>query len=299
MKVRLSVLIITKNNEETIEKTIESVKNFDEIIVVDSCSTDKTREKVHKVGTGYYPVRTKVFVKGFDDIGKQRAYGLKYATGDWVLILDSDEIMSKELAREIKVTLRQAQGDKTDREGDKTDREGDKTDREGDKHVMVSLTNHNITAYEIPFQSYFLGRPLRYGGEDYYQIRLIKKDSVDILLSLVHNRFRIKKGKIGKLKGNIHHYSYRSIGQVYRKFTDYAFKTAQIKAEISERSSLKKIFLYPLHMFWSRFIKDKGYKDGLFRIPLDLGFAYMEWLTYCLLAISNVKTQISNLNRKS
>ena len=285
MKVRLSVLIITKNNEETIEKTIESVKNFDEIIVVDSCSTDKTREKVHKVGTGYYPVRTKVFVKGFDDIGKQRAYGLKYATGDWVLILDSDEIMSKELAREIKVTLRQAQGDKTD--------------REGDKHVMVSLTNHNITAYEIPFQSYFLGRPLRYGGEDYYQIRLIKKDSVDILPSLVHNRFRIKKGKIGKLKGNIHHYSYRSIGQVYRKFTDYAFKTAQIKAEISERSSLKKIFLYPLHMFWSRFIKDKGYKDGLFRIPLDLGFAYMEWLTYCLLAISNVKTQISNLNRKS
>ena len=41
--------------------------------------------------------------------------------------------------------------------------------------------------------------------------------------------------------------------------------------------------MYPTHMFWSRFIKDKGYKDGYFRIPLDLGFAYMEFITYITL----------------
>ncbi|PIZ67364.1 hypothetical protein COY12_02075 [Candidatus Roizmanbacteria bacterium CG_4_10_14_0_2_um_filter_33_96] len=52
-----------------------------------------------------------------------------------------------------------------------------------------------------------------------------------------------------------------------------------------EKSSFKKVFIYPIHMFWARFITDKGYEDGLFRIPLDLGFAYMEFVTYFMLAI--------------
>ena len=250
MKPLLAALIITKNNEETIKKTLESVKNFDEIVVVDSNSTDKTRDVVHKVLKVHKVY--KVFLKSFEDIGKQRAYGLKYVSSEWVLILDSDEVAPGKLIKEIKYRI------------------NDKS---------------NNSAYEIPFQSYFLDRQLNFGGEDYCQLRLIKKDCVDILPSIVHNRFRIKKGKMAKLKEKIHHYSYRSLSQVYKKFTDYALKTAEIKAKKGERSSLKKIFLYPLHIFYARFIKDKGYKDGLFRIPLDTGFAYMEFLTYLLLAI--------------
>jgi len=102
---------------------------------------------------------------------------------------------------------------------------------------------------------------------------------------LVHERITIKKKRTGKLKGKIHHHSYRSISQIYKKFTRYAFWEAIQKRQAGERPSFKKIFLYPLHMFWARFFKDKGYKDGLFRIPLDLGFAYMEFLTYFLLLI--------------
>ena len=75
---------------------------------------------------------------------------------------------------------------------------------------------------------------------------------------------------------------------MYKKFTAYAFWEAKDKFKSGERSSLKKLILYPVHMFWARFIKDKGYKDGYFRIPLDLGFAYMEFLTYASLAIKNI-----------
>jgi len=248
MKARLSVLIITKNNEDTIGKTLESVKGFDEIVVVDSCSKDKTREIVHKV------LKSKVYKvlsKEFDDIGKQRAYGLKYVIGDWVLILDSDEIVSEELKKEI-----------------------------------VKLLNGYIvekTAYEIPFQNYFIGRQIKYGGENYKMVRLFRKDALEIKPSVIHNKLITRFGKIGRLKNKIHHYSYRSILQVYKKFTYYAIKTAKIKNKEGEKSSLKKIFLYPVHMFWARFVKDKGYKDGMFRIPLDLGFGYMEFLTYFLL----------------
>ena len=67
---------------------------------------------------------------------------------------------------------------------------------------------------------------------------------------------------------------------MYKKFTDYAIREAKQRRLNGESTSLKKIVMYPPHMFWARFIKDEGYRDGLFRIPLDLGFAYMEFLTY-------------------
>ena len=247
MKSKISTLIITKNNEETIEKTLLSLKNLsNEIIVVDSVSTDKTVEILKKN-------RATVIVKEFNNIGRQRMYGMKYVTGDLVLILDSDEMVSEKLKKEIKKVYRQAR-------------------------------KSNITAYEIPFQNHFLGRPVKYGGENYKMLRLFRKEALEIKPLELHNYFVIKRGETGKLKGKIFHYSYRSLSQVYRKFTDYAIRDAKIRAQKGEKSSLKKIFLYPIHMFYASFINDKGYKDGLFRIPLDLGFAYMEFLTYIILA---------------
>ncbi len=85
------------------------------------------------------------------------------------------------------------------------------------------------------------------------------------------------------MRNKILHYSYRSLTQLYKKFSGYAWKEAKRKRQQGERTSAKKIVLYPLHMFWARFIEDKGYQDGFFRIPLDLGFAYMEFLTYFLM----------------
>ena len=247
MKSKISTLIITKNNEETIGKTLLSLKGLtSEIVVVDSNSNDRTANILKKY-------KAKVIVKEFDNIGRQRMYGMKYVTGDWVLILDSDEVVSEKLKKEIKKVSRQAR-------------------------------KSNLVAYEIPFQNHFLGRPVKYGGENYKMLRLFRKKALEIRPLELHNYFVVKKGKTSKLKGEILHYSYRSIGQIYRKFTDYAKRDARIRAQKGEKSSLKKIFLYPIHMFWARFIEDKGYKDGLFRIPLDLGFAYMEFLTYIILA---------------
>ncbi|MBI5127738.1 glycosyltransferase family 2 protein [Candidatus Roizmanbacteria bacterium] len=257
MKSSLSVLIITKNNEETIGGTLQSVMDFDEIVVVDSNSSDKTINIIQKskVKSQKYNSKVKIYQKEFEDIGRQRAYGLKNVTEEWVLILDSDEIVSQKLKEEM---LKRIHDDK-----------------------------NRFSAYEIPFQNYFLGRQLNYGGENYKMVRLFKKNAIEIKPSMVHNKMIVKSGKIGKLKSKIHHHSYRSIVQFYRKFTDYAIRTAQVKLEAGEKSSLKKIFLYPPHMFWARFIKDQGYKDGMFRIPLDFGFAYMEFLTYFLLFIYN------------
>lgn len=237
--------MITKNAAETLEKSLASIKKIaDEIIIVDSMSTDRTVE----IAKNYL---AKVYVKEFEDIGKQRIFGFNKATGKWVLILDSDEIVSEKLMMEIK--------------------------------SKIENTRIKINSYYIPYQNFFLNKPLQFGGEDYKMLRLFRRVKINIEPSLVHNKIEIKDKKIGYLKGKIFHHSYRSISQTYKKFTDYGIKMAKEKFLNGEKSSLKKIFLYPLHMFWARFVEDKGYEDGIFRIPLDLGFAYMEFVTYLTL----------------
>jgi len=57
--------------------------------------------------------------------------------------------------------------------------------------------------------------------------------------------------------------------------------------------------MYPAHMFWARFIKDKGYKDGFFRIPLDLGFACMEFITYFSMLFIGPKLKSQSLKQKN
>lgn len=250
MNAKLSVLMITKNAAETLEKSLASIKKIaSEIIIVDSKSTDRTVE----IAKNYL---AKVYIKEFTDIGKQRIFGLSKATGKWILILDCDEVVSKELSREI-----------------------------------VSLFHGSIikeNGFYIPFQNFYLGRPVKYGGENYMMLRLFRKNSVSITPSLIHEHFELSKGKSGRLKGKIFHHSYRSLLQIFVKFTDYGIRMAKEKFLAGEKSSLKKIFLYPPHLFWARFIKDKGYKDGSSRIPLDLGFAYMEMVTYVFLLHYNI-----------
>ncbi|MDO8741736.1 MAG: glycosyltransferase family 2 protein [Candidatus Roizmanbacteria bacterium] len=243
----LSVLMITKNAAETLSKSLASVKKIaDEIIIVDSESTDRTVE----IAKNYL---AKVYIKEFSDIGKQRIFGLSKASSKWILILDCDEIVSKNLMKEIKSKIE-------------------------NKRIKIS-------GYYIPYQNFFLNKPLQYGGEGYKMLRLFRRVKLSIKPSLVHNRIEVKDHRVGYLKGKIFHHSYRSIFQMFKKFTDYGIRTAKEKYLAGEKSSLKKVFLYPPHLFWSRFITDKGHEDGLFRIPLDLGFAYMEFMTYFTLFI--------------
>lgn len=248
MKSSLSLVVITKNAEELLDESLSSVQNLvDEIIIVDDYSKDNTLSIAKNHGATIYCHTER-------DLGKQKTYGIKKAKGEWILILDADEIVSKELKKEIK--------------------------------SILSLKNRDEIGYVIPYQNHFLGRPISYGGENYKMLRLFKKKYAVTAPSLVHEKVVLKKGKIGYLKHRIYHYSYRSLVQMYRKFTDYAIRDKDRKIMAGEHTSLKKVILYPIHMFWARFIEDKGYKDGLFRIPLDLGFAYMEFLTYFLMIFS-------------
>ena len=155
--------MITKNAAETLEKSLASVKKIaDEIIIVDSKSTDRTVEIAKKY-------LAKVYVKEFTDIGKQRMFGLSKATGKWVLILDCDEIVSEKLMKEIK--------------------------------SKIENKNIKINSYYIPYLNFYLNKPLQFGGEDYKMLRLFRRVKLFIKPSLVHNRIEVKDQKTGYLKG--------------------------------------------------------------------------------------------------
>jgi len=243
-KPNLSLIIITKNCSQTLERTLRSVVDLvDEIILVDDHSTDQT-----------LAIAKQYHAKIFDysgSFGQRKLFALKKADGNWILNLDSDEVLSKKLKTEIRVILK----------------------------------NPSASAYYLPYQNYCFDRPLLHGGEKYQMLRFFKKEAAIINNNLIHEHFELKAGyQVGKLRNNILHYSYRSLPQIYSKFTQYALLLANEKTRKNEKTGLKKIFLYPIHMFWARFFKDKGYQDGfIVRLPLDLGFAYMEFLTYFLM----------------
>ena len=100
-KYKISVTIITLNEEREIERCIKSVRSIaDEIVVVDSGSTDRTVEFAKKLGA-------KVYFRKFDDYASQKNFATEKAKGDWILSIDADETVSEKLAEEIKEAIKQ------------------------------------------------------------------------------------------------------------------------------------------------------------------------------------------------
>jgi hypothetical protein len=178
-------------------------------------------------------------------------------------MLDSDEVLTHELKEEIKNILKNP----------------------------PHIGGKPVTGFRIPYKNHFMGKPLHHGGEDYKIMRLFKKDAVHIQEAMVHEKFEVHTGSVAELEHHIHHHSYRSIRQIYRKFTDYGIRDAKQRKWRGEKFSLAKVITYPPHMFFARYVEDKGYKDGIRRIPLDLGFAYMEFLGYALIPFVKSKKQ--------
>lgn len=238
--MKLSVVMVTHNAAGVIEPALKSISGLsDELLVADSGSTDKTRAIVKAYGG-------KVF-ESDKNLGERKGWLIDNANRNWVLVLDSDERVSKELYKEIK-----------------------------------KINDKTIHGYRIPYQNYVFGKPVYYGGEKYSKIRLFQKNKGTIDPIPLHEEVRVK-GKVGALQGVLHHHSYRSLRQLFFKFTSYACIAAGEKQKNKEHVTFAKLFLYAPHMFWARFIKEQGFRDGWRGFVLAFAFAYMEGLTYAML----------------
>jgi len=193
----LSVILIAKDEEADLPSCLESLTTLAgaELIVVDSGSTDRTRELAEARGA-------RVLRRGFDDYASQRQASLDAATRVWALWIDPDERMTPALAEEIAALVRAAPRE---------------------------------AGFEIPFRVEFLGRVLRHGapGRERH-LRLFRRDAARFIGGGLHEGVEID-GRVGRLRGPIRHIPYRDLDEYLEKFGRYTTLAARKRLEAGTR----------------------------------------------------------------
>lgn len=221
-KRNLSAVIITKNEEKNIIRCIKSISFADEIIVFDSESTDKTVKIAKELGA-------KVIIHPWTgNYSEQRNLADKYASNEWILQIDADEVVSDELKEEL-------------------------------INFLASEQTYEVGA--IPRKEFFINKWIEYGGwYPQYKIRLYKKGS-GYWTGRVHENYKTNK-KVFYFKNPILHYSYLTIEIFLDKFNKYSSYDAQEAVVKNEKFSMIKLFFQPIERFIGRYFFKKGYKDG-------------------------------------
>lgn len=256
-KIKLSVVLATRNEEENIAKCLESVRQLaDEIIIFDEYSTDKTREIAEKFGA-------KVFLEPHHDIfhiTKQKA--LEKAKGEWVLQLDADEVVSHELRKQI-IAVSNHQSPIVNNNPLFLSHQKLIEKRDG----KIGKDNGEVVGYFIPRRNMFLGKPLIHAGV--YPdgvIRLVKKGFAKFPSKSVHEQIELD-GKVGWLNGDLLHFDSPTLKRYFMRLNRYTDIQAE---ELSSKELPKSIWSFylftvhkPLITFCSLFLRHKGFLDGV------------------------------------
>lgn len=239
---KVSCVIITYNESRNIRRCLESVSWADEIVVVDSHSTDDTKKIVSEFTDKIYDLR-------WEGFGPAKEFARSQASGEWILSVDADEVVTENLRDEIKRTIRSE----------------DSKDKDG---------------YLIPRRSNFLGRWVRHGG--WYPdlvLRLFRKDKGEFTHQLVHEEVKVG-GRRGCLKNDLLHYTDPDFDHYLEKLNRYTSLDAlQLHGEGRE-AKLLHILLRPLLTFFKMFIFKGGFLDGVPGLILSVSSAFHVFSKY-------------------
>ncbi len=226
MKVPVSAVVITYNEEKNIERCLQSLTRLtDDIVVVDSFSKDNTEDICRKYKVNF--LRRK-----WEGYGPTKNLGNSYAQYDYILSLDADEELSEDLIEEIK--------------------------RE--------LNNPQFDSFEIPRKSNFCGQWLKFGHwNPESHIRIFRKDKIKWDSSPVHEKLNMEKGTtVKKLKGAILHYTIYSFDQYDHKNDKYSTLAAERLFKEGKKPGFIKLYISPLYRFFHSYILKLGILDGYF-----------------------------------
>ena len=261
-RVKLSVVLITHNEERNLGRTLESVKPLvaggqGEIIVVDSGSTDRTVEIAESYGA-------KVFVEPWKGFAAQKNSALDKATGDWILSLDADEEVDPTLAEEI---------------GHYILGQGRESMRDGVPNRTISIIATTITGLWISRKNHFLGRWIKHGG--YWpdpKLRLFRRGSARFEDRLVHEDVKLN-GVAGKLRGALIHHSYPTVSDYIEHMNRYSSLGAEmVVAKGPVHFTAFNVTLRPLWTFLYNYIFRLGFLDGKEGFLLHVNHSiYVAW----------------------
>ncbi|MFC1561636.1 glycosyltransferase family 2 protein [candidate division KSB1 bacterium] len=223
----LSVSIIGHNEAHCLNRCFNSVKDADEIVYVDCESSDNSVEVARHYTSNIYTKENN------PNLNVNKSFGFSKATKDWILYIDPDEIIPRELFDEI-------------------------------KHLLISDPGYD--GYYIPRKNHYFGKWLRWGAQyPDYQLRLFRKGKGAFENLHVHEKIKIES-KVGHLRNPMLHYPYETVSQFIRKFDFYttfeANYLAQNSVNISLTSTVKRIIFRPFLRFFKRYFIKLGFLDG-------------------------------------
>jgi len=235
---RVSAFIICQNEAAHIEACLASVGWCDEIVVVDSGSTDRTVELARKAAT-------RVVHHDWPGYAAQKNFALEQATGDWVLSLDADERVSDPLREEIRVTL---------------------------------AADPAAAGFRVPRQNFFQGAWVRHGGwYPDEQLRLFRRGRGAFTGSAVHESVRVD-GPVARLAAPLVHQSYRGIADFVARANRYSELAARELATAGRGGSLADLLLRPGWRFVSMYLLRGGFLDGWRGFVLAVLYAHYVFL---------------------
>lgn len=239
--IRLSVIIITKNEILNLKACLNSIDFAQEIIIVDSGSTDGTVELARAAGA------TVIETADWPGFGPQKNRALATATGEWVLSIDADERITPELAIEIRQAIDEQQ---------------------------------SADAYAFSRRSWYCGRFIRHSGwSPDYVTRLFKRNKARFSNDIVHERL-IVDGRIKRLKSVLLHYSFMNFSQVLQKADSYSTLSAQQAYARGKRAGIGTAILHGLWAFIRTYILRLGVLDGAHGLALAISNAEGSYYRY-------------------
>ncbi len=222
MKAKLTALIPTGNEEHNIDAVIKSVAFADEVLIVDSYSTDSTIEiaQTHDIN---------LIQREYGNSASQKNWAIPQAKHEWILLVDADERVSPELQKEI---------------------------------LKIIEEDGETDAYWIYRQNYFMGRKMNYSGwQGDKVIRLFRKSNCKYEDKHVHAEI-IVEGKTGYLKNKLAHYTYKDLGHLLYKADRYTTWGAYDRVEKTKRVTAFHLLIKPMFTFVKKYFFQLGILDG-------------------------------------
>jgi glycosyltransferase involved in cell wall biosynthesis len=252
-KLNLTVIFTTYNEEHNIGEAVESVLGWaDEIIVVDSFSTDDTLTILKK-----YDV--KILQRKYLGPADQKNWAIPHAKNEWVLLMDADERATLEMRAEITNILM----------------EHSDTLRKGREKTRFDC-------YWIGFRHYFMDKPVNYSGwQNDKTIRLIRRDVCRYNDKQVHEEIKRTSGmQIGFLSSKFEHYTFKDLHHFIAKQERYANWSALDHEKKTGRVTYFHLFIKPFARFLKHFVIKRGFLDGHVGVIIASVAAWSVFLRY-------------------
>lgn len=234
---RISVVIIAQDDEVRIAKAIQSCESFaDEVVVIDGGSKDNTVQVSETLGC-------RVFINPWPGYAKQRTFGIERAQYDWIFLIDTDEVVNQELARDL---------------------------------VEKKATLHDpAKAYSMYRIGDFLGKWMNKGE---YLVRLFNRRIYGITNSLVHEMPDVAEEQTIRLNGVLWHYGFRSISDHVMRFNKYTDLEAETAFSKGKSFKIMNLLLRPPARFCQKYFVQGFYRKGIAGFAVAVFWVMYEFL---------------------